>query len=240
MPWSRGEPMNVFTYHLAEAPTGTTVRALLRPPTPRSVSGLHHAECMATMRLGARLVSSERFQLRRLAMFAAWENEAAIDAFLATPGLGHALGAGWHVRMAFRRRWGNIAALAGLPESAGEQDPAAPVVAVTLARLKLSQLPRFIRWGRPVEELVRDDPHATLATAGFRPPRTFSTLSVWTSLKAMTDMVHGHGPGPRPERHATAMAERRRKDFHTEFATYRFRPLSEHGTWQGRARLPPP
>lgn len=232
--------MNVFTYHLAETPIGTTVRALLRPPTARTVAGLHHAECMATMRLGAPVVSPERLELRRLAMFAAWETEAAIDDFLATPGLGRALGAGWHVRMAFQRRWGDVRELAGLPERAGEQDPAAPVVAVTLARLKLSQLPRFIRWGRPVEELVRDDPHTTLATAGFRPPRTFSTLSVWTSLAAMTDMVHGHGRGPRPERHAAAMAERRRKDFHIEFATYRFRPLSEHGTWQGRARLPRP
>ena len=230
--------MNVFTYHLAEAPIGTTARALLRPPTARTVAGLHHAECMATMTLGAPIVSPERLQLRRVAMFAAWESDAAIDGFLATPGLGRALGDGWHVRMAFQRRWGHVRELAGLPESAGEQDPEAPVVAVTLARLKLPQLPRFIRWGRPVEELVRDDPHATLATAAFRPPRTFSTLSVWTSLKAMTSMVRGQGPGPGATRHAAAMAERRRKDFHTEFATYRFRPLSEHGTWQGRARLP--
>ena len=29
------------------------------------------------------------------------------------------------------------------------------------------------------------------------------------------------------------MTERRRRDFHHEFATYRFRPLSEHGALAG-------
>jgi hypothetical protein len=33
------------------------------------------------------------------------------------------------------------------------------------------------------------------------------------------------------------MVEQRRKDFHHESAFMRFRPLSEHGTWQGRRML---
>lgn len=97
-------------------------------------------------------------QLRHLTMFAAWECQASVDGFLADTRLGGALATGWHVRMAFQRRWGHVRAFDGLAQSAGEQDPEAPVVAVTLARMKLSQVPRFIRWGRPVEELVRDHP----------------------------------------------------------------------------------
>jgi hypothetical protein len=31
------------------------------------------------------------------------------------------------------------------------------------------------------------------------------------------------------------MAERDRRDFHHEFATFRFRPVSEHGAWRGRS-----
>ena len=109
-----------------------------------------------------------------------------------------------------------------------------PVVAVTLARMKLTQVPRFLRWGKPVEELVRDHPGITLATAAIRPLHTVSTFSVWKSQREMLGMVRGAGNMPKPERHAAAMKERQRKDFHTQFITLRFRPLSEHGEWLGR------
>jgi hypothetical protein len=194
---------------------------------------------MWKMTLGASIVSPARMQLRHLTMFASWESEGAIDDFLGGTKLGQAFAAGWHVRLAFLRRWGHISEFDGLAESVGEQDPEAPVVAVTLARMKLPQVPRFIRWGKPVEELVRDHPGTTLAAAAMRLPRTVSTFSVWTSQREMVDMVRGHSAVPRPERHAAAMAERRRKDFHFEFTTLRFRPLAEYGEWEGRTNIVP-
>jgi hypothetical protein len=231
--------MTVFTFHVAKTRTGTTVKALCRPPTGREVPGLHHGECMTRMTLGAPILSPARMQLRDLTMFAAWQSHVAIDEFLAGTELGRALATGWHVRMAFQRRWGHVGELDGLTESPGEQDPAAPVVAVTLARMKLPQIPRFIRWGRPVEELVRDDPGKTFAIAAIRLPRTVSTFSVWTSQRQMVDMVRGRSSVPRPERHAAAMAERQRKDFHFEFTTLRFRPIAEYGSWEGRSHIVP-
>ena len=51
----------------------------------------------------------------------------------------------------------------------------------------------------------------------------------------MIDMVHGRSD----DRHASAMKERNRKDFHHEFTTLRFRPISEYGSWQGKDRLLP-
>ena len=149
------------------------------------------------------------------------------------------LAAGWHVRLAFQRRWGHVTEFDGLAESVGEQDPAAPVVAVTLARMKLPQVPRFIRWGRPVEALVRDHPGTTFAMAAMRLPRTVSTFTVWRSLREMSEMVHGHSAVPQPKRHIAAMAERQRKDFHLEFTTLRFQPLAEHGEWEGRTGIVP-
>lgn len=231
--------MSVFTFHLAKTTMGTTIRALSRPPTGQQVPGLIHAECMAKMRLGAPILSPARMQLRHLTMFAAWESDVAIDEFLANTRLGRAFATGWHVRMAFLRRWGYISAFDGLAESMGEQDPEAPVVAVTLARMKLPQVPRFIRWGKPVEELVRDHPGTTLAIAAMRLPRTVSTFSVWRSQREMVEMVHGHSAVPRPERHAAAMAERQRKDFHFEFTTLRFTPIAEYGNWDGRTHIVP-
>lgn len=189
------------------------------------------------MRLGAPLYSPARWQIRRLAMFAAWENEAAIDAFLAHTPLGRTLAKGWHVRLQFLRRWGHVAAFDGLPGVAGETDLDAPVVAVTIARLKMLQVPRFIRWGLPVERLVRDHPGTTLALAATRPLGTIATFTIWKSAREMTDMVQGRSAIDSPQRHAAAMAERRRKDFHTEFTTLRFTSISEHGTWEGRSSI---
>uniref|UniRef100_UPI003F86AE24 hypothetical protein n=1 Tax=Actinosynnema sp. TaxID=1872144 RepID=UPI003F86AE24 len=103
----------------------------------------------------------------------------------------------------------------------------------------IPEIPRFLRHGKPVERLVRDHPGVTLALAGLRPPRTVSTFSVWRSVRQMVDMVHGRSDVSGPARHAAAMRERERRDFHREFATYRFRPLSEHGSWEGRTGIVP-
>lgn len=226
--------MTVFSFHLAKTELGTTARALWSPPTPQRVIGLHHAECLSLMTLGAPILSPARMQLHRLAMFAAWESATAIDDFLETTKLGRELADGWHVRLAFQRRWGHIRELNGLVDHIDEQPISSPVIAVTLARMRLLQVPRFIRWGRPVEQLVRDAPGSMLALAAMRPPRTVSTFSIWASLEAMQDMVRGKSDMARPKRHADAMVERERKDFHFEFTTLRFRAISEHGTWEGR------
>jgi hypothetical protein len=172
-------------------------------------------------------------------MFASWEREEALDEFLRETSFGRRLSDGWHVRLSFLRRWGHVSEFDGLPVLGEEHDLASPVVAVTLARMRLLQVPRFIRWGRPVEALVRDHPGKTLALAAVRLPNTVSTFSVWRSAAEMTNMVHGHSAVPRPERHSLAMTERDRKDFHYEFTTLRFRALSEHGEWAGRSNIVP-
>ncbi len=231
--------MTIFTFHIAKTSIGTAIRALWRAPTGREILGLEHAECLTKMTLGEPILSPARMQFRHLTMFAAWESEVAVDEFLANTDLGRAFANGWHVRMEFQRRWGHISEFPGLPESVGEQDPAAPVVAVTLARMRLPQVARFIRWGRPVEELVRDHPGTTLAIAAIRLPRTVSTFTVWKSQQEMLDMVRGHSAVPRPDRHRAAMVERERKDFHFEFTTLRFKPIGEYGNWEGRTHIIP-
>src|SRR5688572_9819267 len=157
---------------------------------------------MTVMALGSPILSPARMQLRRLAVFASWESENALDTFLTDSELGRTLRAAWHVRLEFLRRWGRVSEFDDLPASVADVEPSTPVVAVTLARLKLPQVPRFIRWGKPVEELVRDHPGTTLALAAMRPPRTVSTFSIWRSQREMADMVHGRGTTPGRERHA--------------------------------------
>lgn len=229
--------MSVHSFHLAEVPAPVGARALMRP---LSVPGLDHAECLSLMRLGAPTLSPSRLQLRRLAVFAQWHDEAALDRFLGADPLGRHLARGWHVRLEYLRRWSTLAALPGLPARTGPWEQDEPVVAVTVARMRLPEVPRFLRWGKPVERLVRDHPGTTLALAAIRPPRTISTFSVWRTVREMEEMVRGRSAVPDPDRHAAAMAERSRRDFHHEFATYRFRPLAEHGAWDGRTGIVPP
>ena len=236
--------MGTHSFHLAVVPPLLAARALgVGARETESVDGLEHVEHLSLMTLGAPAVSLERLQLRRHAVFAQWESEAALDSYLADDPLGRHLAAGWHVRLEFVRRWGVVSGLDRLRPNAGSMADEEPVVAVTLAHLKLPELRRFYAWGRPVEQQVRDSPGATLALAAVRPPRTFSTFSVWRSVREMREMVQGHGAGAgvgaASQRHAGAMVERERRDFHSEFTTLRFRPLSEHGSWQGRSGIVP-
>jgi hypothetical protein len=226
--------MKVFSFHLADTKASTTLRAMSQQPTGKNTPGLHAMECMCVMGLGSPILSASRFQLRRLAVFAAWEDEGAINSFLQRSELGQSMNNGWHVRMEFLRRWGYVSEFAGLPEVAHTVPENTPVAAVTLARMKIPQALRFIKWGRPVEKLVRDHPGTTMALAAMRPLRTVSTFSMWRSQREMLDMVRGHSNVPDRARHSRAMVERERKDFHHEFTTLRFRVIQEYSSVDGR------
>ncbi len=225
--------MSVFSYHLAKTTYANGLKTIYFPPTPENVHGLIHCECMSVMKLGSPIISPSRMLFNQVAVFAQWESEDAINKFLENDRVGKILANGWHARLSFLRQWGSISGFA-IPDEELETDPASPVVAVTIARMKLFQVPRFLHWGRPVEKLVRDHPGTTLSLASIRYPRTISTFSIWRSAKEMTDMVRGHSSVPQPKRHIDAMKERDRKDFHIEFTTLRFKAISEFGTWNGR------
>jgi hypothetical protein len=231
--------MSIFTYHLVKTNYFTAIRAFFSPLKPKNIPGLKHAECMTAMTLGSPLYSSKRMLVRQIAVFAQWEDETAIDNFLKQHCMGKILSRGWHTRLKFMRQWGKFSDFEFPIENLPTVDSDSPVVAVTIARMKLFQVPRFIKWGRPVEKLVRDHPGATLSLASIRLPNTVSTFSVWRTQKEMTDMVHGHSSVPKPKRHIDAMKERDRKDFHFEFTTLRFKPLSEFGEWNGKSNYIP-
>ncbi len=215
----------------------SAIKAIMFPPRPRNIPGLIHAECMLAMTLGARITSPSRILVRQVVLFAQWENEFAIDQFLQSNWLGKILIHGWHTRLIFVRQWGTFenftipdANLAAMRENSY-------AVAVTIARMKFTEIPRFIRWGRPVEELVRDHPGTTLSLASIRFPNTVSTFSIWRNHTEMTDMVHGRSSVQNPDRHAKAMQERDRRNFHFEFTTLRFKPISEYGKWDGKTNF---
>lgn len=138
------------------------------------------------------------------------------------------------------RRWGSVT---DIDDAVVHEDAAVvggPVVAITLARLKLTETLRFTRYGKPVERQVRDHPGKSLALAAMRPLATFCTFSIWHNEAAMVGMVQGRHEDRDGASHKLAMRERARRDFHHEFTTMRLTPLREHGSWQGESHYTSP
>ena len=231
--------MSVFTYHLVKTSYISALRVMFSTFNPKKTPGLIHAERMTFMTLGSPIISKKRMLLNKIVVFAQWENESDIDNFLENNKIGKILSNGWHTRLLFLRQWGKLSELELTNEILQENNSELPVVVVTIARMKFFQIPRFIKWGRPVEKLVRDHDGTTLSLASIRFPNTISTFSIWKTQKEMTDMVMGHSQIPQPKRHLDAMKERIRKDFHYEFTTLRFKPISEFGEWNGNSNFIP-
>lgn len=205
----------------------------------KQVKGLIYAETMSAMVLGSSIFSKSRFFNREIVVFAQWENEKYLNEFLQSHPKGKLIAKGWHIRLEYLRQWGKISGFQIPHHEIELENENRPVVAVTIARMKYTQILRFIHWGRPVEKQVRDNDGTTLSLATIRYPNVISTFSIWKTQKAMTDMVSGHSKMPQPKRHINAMKERERKDFHFEFTTLRFKPLAEYGEWNGKKNYIP-
>tara|TARA_R110002020_G_scaffold422960_1_gene632059 strand:- start:2228 stop:2929 length:702 start_codon:yes stop_codon:yes gene_type:complete len=231
--------VSIFSYHLIELPFIDAVKRIFSNPISKSTKGLVHSEYMTAMTLGSSIFSTSRVLIGQVAVFIQWENESALENYLEEDHFGKVLSKGWHVRLSFIREWGKFSGFKIPNDKAQLESPNSPVIAVTVARMKPLEVPRFIHWGRPVEKLVRDHPGTTLSLASVKFPNTVSTFSIWKSEKEMTEMVHGHSKVENPKRHSNAMQERDRKDFHFEFTTLRFKPLGEFGKWKGQSNFIP-
>ena len=226
--------MSISSFHLVKIPLQTAIKSLFTKLINKKTKGLIYSEYMTAMTLGSPIISSKRFLIRDIAIFAQWENENDLENFLDNDKFGKVLNKGWHVRLGFMRSWGEIRGFKIPKEKVPLESLNSPVVAVTIARMKPLAIPRFLRWGRPVEKLVRDHSGTLLSLAAFKFPNTISTFTIWKNIKEMEEMVNGHSKMPKPKRHSDAMKERIRKNFHFEFTTLRFKPLSEFGSWKGK------
>src|SRR5690606_7294314 len=209
------------------------------PIKAKNIDGLIDAETMSAMILGSPIYSLSRIFSKQIIVFAQWENETVINQFLTSNSFGKQLAKGWHIRLSFLRQWGTISGFEIPKTEIKIESDNEPVVAVTIARMKYTEIPRFIRWGKPVEKLVRDHSGTTFSLASIRYPNIISTFSIWKNQKEMTDMVFGHSKMSQPKRHSNAMTERIRKDFHFEFTTLRFKPIAEYGSWDNNSTFIP-
>ena len=227
--------MSISSYHLVKLPLGIAIKGMFANLVDKKTKGLIFSKYMTSMTLGSPIISSERFLIREVAIFAQWESEKDLENYLENSNFGNVLKNGWHVRLGFMRNWGKITGYKIPKEKHTLDNTNSIVVAVTIAKMKPLAIPRFLHWGRPVEKLVRDHLGTIISMASFSFPNTVSTFSIWKNEKEMTNMVHGHSKMPKPKRHINAIKERERKNFHFEFTTLRFKPLSESGMWKGKS-----
>lgn len=227
--------MSISSFHLVKIPLGIAIKGLFVNLMKKNIKGLIYSEYMTAMTLGSPILSPSRFLIREIAIFAQWESEKDLEYYLKEDKFGKTLNKGWHIRLGFMRDWGNIKGYKVPNEKEKLDNSNSPVVAVTIARMIPLAVPRFLKWGRPVEKLVRDHSGTLLSLASFKFPNTISTFTIWKNVQEMESMVHGHSKMKKPKRHSDAMKERERKNFHFEFTTLRFKPLSEYGSWKGKS-----
>jgi hypothetical protein len=201
--------------------------------------GLDRADLSATPGLRfRRLVGTARGRsfawkpdLLRWGLVAAWDDAAALDAFLATSPVAerwreHASEV-WTVRMIPVKsagRWGG-----GNPFPAQEPPPGdGPYAVITRATLKPHRTRRFYGAVPPIDlDLARAD--GLVASVGFgeSPLGRQGTLSLWRSLEEMTAFAYGTAA------HREAMRRRQDEGWYSEELFARFRPIATEGTWDG-------
>jgi hypothetical protein len=220
----------IVSVHLAEPGWRRTLALLRHRPNPADVPGLTYAE----LALGTPLRSGPvpRPGPGRIGLIAAWEDDKALDAFLATHPLAERLAGGWHARLTPLRTFGSWAGMPGLPKRELPVEDEEPVAVLTLGRPRVGRAVPFLKSSAPAERAAVDDPAVLASTALARPPYFVSTFSLWRSSAAMRRYAHNDGGS-----HQAAVRADRARPFHHESAFVRFRPYASEGTWDGRDPL---
>ena len=214
--------------HVANiGPSGLVFRA----PKPAKVDGLISADGGIASILGPSFLP--KIQPTRVGMIAFWEDQGALDDFLASHPTAERLAGGWQARLEPLRAYGSWPGLDDATPKSRQVDTEGPVVVTTLARLKWTRAREFFATTAKAEGQVMNADGLIWAT-GFGAPPFLGTISLWESAQAAHDYAYGTAESPHPD----AIAVDRGRTFHHEKAFIRFRPLAATGSVDGKNPLP--
>jgi heme-degrading monooxygenase HmoA len=226
----------IASFHLVRERRGRGPLVMARMATDRPrlsrTPGLRFWRLLGTGR-GANTGPSA--DLRRSALFAVWDDEAALDDFLATSTIARRWRAAdehWQVRLrgvAGHGRWRGVDVLAGLTPG----DPDGPLAVVTRADVRLGAWRAFGRAGTGVDVELQDaDGLLAVVGIGEAPVGRLGTFSLWRSaadVRAFTTSPH----------HAEVIRRTRRERWYGEELFARFEPYASSGSWGGDDPLRP-
>jgi hypothetical protein len=194
--------------------------------------------------------------LRRWALFAVWDDEAALDAFLASSPIAarwtELARESWHVRLRTVRAhgaWGGTNPLAAPPPAAPAAPRAAPppaaraaaappiaqapsddhpIAILTRATIRPARLLRFYRAiEAPAAQLGRSPGLLASVGVGEWPIARQATFSLWASLADAQDFAY------RSQAHMDVVLRTRAEHWYSEELFARFEPYGSIGTWDG-------
>jgi quinol monooxygenase YgiN len=218
----------IASLHLADVGKPAALRLLATRLDPGTVAGMRYAAITTTAPLSGQLLP--RPTLGRIAMFAAWDDDQALDTFLRTHALAERLADGWHVRLQPTRIFGSWPQLSGLLVAEEPIDDGQPTAVLTLGHLRIAQAIRFLKASAAAEGLAVRHPALLASTGLARPPALVATFSIWQNTVAMRSYVDCD-----PDQgHLAAVRSHAARPFHHESAFLRFRPYRAEGDWGGR------
>jgi len=212
----------IASVHIADVGVPSALGALPRTPKPAKITGLRSARLALAAPLTGSLRRAPDFG--RLGLVAFWDDDDALDRFLARDPVAAKLAGGWHVRLAPLRAFGTWPGLPTDLATSRAVDGDGPAAVLTLGRLRLTQSVRFVRTSAKAEAAVVEAEGLTWATGLGRPPFV-ATCSLWKTAQALSSYAYGD----QDPAHSNAIAAQRAKDFHHESAFIRFRPYGSQG-----------
>lgn len=206
---------------LADVGAARALTLLRRTPRPGVTPGLLYADVLLAAKLSAGLMP--RPHPGRIALFAFWSDDAALDRFEADDPLAAAFTGGSRARLEPVRATG---AWTGMPAVVAAQRAISddePVAVLTYGRLRMGRAAAFLRASARAEADAIADPALVYGTGLTRLPRLVSTFSLWGSAADMRAFAH-RGAG-----HTAALRTESRRAFHHESIFIRFRAYDLSG-----------